>query len=328
MEYGEICELLVFNEEYESKNFMPNEIFKELIMYVKKAPHIGFSYCYIYLCSWLYRHAKYTNARGIIDNKKIKEVLGYNPRSSSLDYLIKKGGLLDKFELLESTEDFPIHCELNEEGDLEFFMSSDMSKEELDIAYPNIPKNFFLKRPIKSLDDRTIEVEMKDEESGIFEKVELSLDGIFYDISHTHNIPFEVFVECISRKDVGCIGFYLYSFISHKCDIHEGRLDMSLVKMSEETGIPGTSLDRILMALREYGMVTGIVNLPDGFSLINTKEERMSNSYHVNSPDMFLKDRRKIKVRDVFTKEEYIEKKVMLNNSSEKIDFNVSELPY
>lgn len=144
MKYEEINKLVQFNEEYESNLFMPNEIFKDLKANIKGVPHIAFAYSYIYLSTWLYRYAKHVNV-GTFDNAKIKEVLGYKPNTRTINFLIKKGGLLDEMEYLQSTRDYPVSWEYSKMNyeDLEFTLSSEVD-DDYKVYLPVLSKRFFL----------------------------------------------------------------------------------------------------------------------------------------------------------------------------------------
>src|SRR5699024_402737 len=177
----ELIKKLNYNNK-ESKVFMPNEIFGDLQEKVDKEVHIPFSYSYIYLCTWLYRHAKHFNP-DIYTNKTLKEILGLFSNSQAINYLIKKNGLLDEIGYLESVRDFPISWEIVD-GELHFDMYSE---------YPEFPakmsNRFFLKKPVFA-----------------FERVDLDdsdyiMEGTFYNITNTHMIPFEVFLFCMSKKE-------------------------------------------------------------------------------------------------------------------------------
>lgn len=92
MKYEEIKKLVQFNEYngYESKLYMPNEIFADLKANIKNTPHIAFAYSYIYLVTWMYRYTKHIVGQEVISNSTIKEILGYSAVTRTINYLIKK----------------------------------------------------------------------------------------------------------------------------------------------------------------------------------------------------------------------------------------------
>lgn len=312
MTYEEIVKLLQYNEK-ETNLYMPNEIFENLQNNIKNAPHIGFAYSYLYLTQWLYRHAKYFNVPTVIDNTKIKEVLGYSSTTKTLNYLIKKDGLLDEIGLLETTRNYPISWEWSKGEDLEFLMSSEYG--EFSDHLPSVPKRFFLKKPLKGF-DRVAETEDGEGEDIL---------GVFYSVENTHNIPFETFVYCMSNKDIGCTGFYLYCYLSHRNDIHVGGVDVSLINLAEETGISYASLNRALGALKSYNLVSFRHN--QEFFAIGMIDKK-SNTYITNQHYDFGNTPTPFKRIPIMKKKDYFE---MLKESEApivKIDFNLDELPF
>lgn len=316
-----ICKLLKFDDK-ESKLFMPNEIFEDLKRNIKNTPHISFSYTYLYFTAWLYRYAKYfTLGESIIDNTKIKEILGYDPSNRTLNYLIKKNGLLDKMEYTESTREIPISWEHNEEG-LSFLLTSEVDAALLNY-FPKIPTRFFLKKPLKGF------YRIKIDENG----EEYEEAGTFFDVSNTHMIPFEVFAYSMSNKDIGCTGFYLYSYLKYRNGQHEKGYDVSLQNLAEETGISETSLDRYMSAIKKYRMVDFRHN-QDYFILGLDKDDRRANTYITRDFDFFNEqpvDIRKIKVMKLEAYNEMKEKEAKRQQGlieSDPVHFDADALPF
>lgn len=314
MKYEEISRLVDFNEEFQSSNFMVNEVFDDLKANIKNAPHIAFAYSHLYLSTWLYRYSKHFNV-GVFDNAKIKEILGYDPNNRTMNYLIKKGGLLDKMGYTTSTKDFPVDSKLNDDKDLEFTMSSEF--KDMGVFVADVPKMFFLKRPTKGFD--RILVDEKGEE---YDAV-----GTFREIGNTHNIPFEVFLYCMDNEEVGCTGFYLYSYLSHKNDIHEGKYDVSLENLAKETGISGRALDKYLGALKSFKLVDFILN-QEFFAIGMRDFERKSNTYIVNEHYGFSNIPIPFATIEIMKKQDYFEMIALENPPMELIEFNLGELPF
>ncbi|MCM3719173.1 hypothetical protein [Fictibacillus phosphorivorans] len=297
MNYEEISKLLQYNEYKgsESKIFMPNEIFEDLIKSLNEelpqkeqskveyiteknkvrkkrglnkgvsTNHIAFAYSYIYLVTWLYRYTKYTVLKSGISNSTIKEILGYKPETRTVNYLIIKNGLLDKIGYLETHKDFPVWWSQSQYEALDFQM---YSEEKDSFPYHTIPKNFTIKYPIKGFyrevnDDGTVEIE-----------------GTFNEVDNTHCVPFEVFMYCMSKDDIGCTGFYLYSYLLHKNDIY-GDYDVSLEDLSKQTGIADRTLDKYLGILKAYRMIDFKIN-QEFFAIGLREEDRMANTYSIN----------------------------------------------
>ncbi|MGG0667711.1 hypothetical protein ABE073_04195 [Lederbergia citrisecunda] len=266
MTYEELSGLLKYYHK-ESNLFMPNEIFNDLKSHIKTKTHIAFAYSYIYFITWLYRYAKHVNLTVTMDNKQIKEILGYKATNQTLDYLIKRRGLLDKNEYTETTRDYPINWDYSSsEDELSFMMFSSLNDNESQYI-KTFDKRFFLKKPITAFNRIVKEAEE-----------EIEVEGTFFDVSNTHNIPFEVFLFCMSNEKIGVTGFYLYSYLKHKNDLFEGGYDVSLTHLAEETGISLRSLNTYLGYLRRYKLVDCIHNM-EFYVIDMPKEDRKANTY-------------------------------------------------
>lgn len=293
-----IHKLVKFSER-ESNLYMPNEIFNDLQKHIKKAPHLAFAYSYVYFTTWLYRYAKYFNIKEVIDNKKIKECLGYNPNQQTLDYLIKKDGLLDQIGYTKSVRDYPLSWSYDSSQDeqLSFLMSSEIDAATSEFL-PTVPKRFFLKKPLKAFYRAATDEDGEEYEAA----------GTFYDVSNTHNVLFEVLVHCLSLNQVGCIGFYLYSYLKHKNDMHSSGYDISLDKLSYETSIPRRTLIKYLGALRSYRMIDVIHN-QEYFSLGIEKGERMVSTYITKGFHLFSDKPVEYKRMEFKSKEDHLKLK-------------------
>lgn len=315
MRYAELYDLVKYNNK-ETNLYMPNEIFNDLQIHINNTPHISFAYTYMYFVTWLYRYAKNVVTGEIIDNSKIKEILGYNPKNQTLNYLIKRNGLLEDMEYLKSTRDFPVswtYSDLVDEG-LDFQLSS-VYKDFHDYM-PKLSKQFSIKYPIKAFSRITVEDEK-----------EFEIVGTFYDVSNSHNIPFEVFLYCMSNKEIGCTGFYLYAYLKHKNDMYEFGYDVSLVKLAEETGIAETTLDRYLGNLKRYKLIDFEHN-QDFFVVGMKKEDRKANTYMTREHNFFLKNPVPFKKIEVMKKKEYIQLLEITKPIIKKVDIPLKDLPY
>ncbi|MFC0235652.1 hypothetical protein [Fictibacillus phosphorivorans] len=331
MKYEEIRKLLQYNDYngMESKLFMPNELFEDLKNNIKNTPHIAFAYTYIYLVTWLYRHSKHTVIKGGVSNSTIKEILGYNPETRTVNYLITKNGLLDKIGYTSTDRNFPIASEIID-GRLEFVLVNELeSKEDPLYSYEysmekkireNVPKNFTIKYPVKAF------------EREVDEKGFIDVEGTFYEFENTHLIPFEVFMYCMSKEDIGCTGFYLYAYLSHKNDIYGG-YDVSLEDLVKETGIADRTLDKYLGMLKGYKMIDFQHN-QEYFAIGMRKEDRMANTYTTNDYDEFVEQPVSYQKINIVKKKDYF--KMLLEEEEAKkieiwgdvIDIPLESLPY
>ncbi|WP_066173380.1 hypothetical protein [Bacillus marinisedimentorum] len=269
MKFEELSKILEFNQEYENDVFIPNEIFSDLKKYIKKSPHIPFAYAYYYLTNWLYRFTKYTQTATIIDVKFIKKVLGYSPTYPEVNYLIKNKGLLQEMGYIYSSNDIPLVWTFD--GDeLNFDCISDLDDTDKNLSkmhFEKYGKNYKIKVPVKGL--------WRTEESTDIDV----LDGTFFDVRNTHMIPFEVFVYCMTNKNIGVSGFYIYSYLKQKNDMFNG-YDVSVEGLSQESGIPVRTINRILDNLKKYKLISFHIN--QEFVIGLKREERLANTYYTN----------------------------------------------
>jgi hypothetical protein len=319
MKYEEIQELLQFNDEHENKVFMPNEIFNDLDQTSFKCPsHQHFAYSYIYFVYWQYRYNKHMSKYGLIDSKKIKEILGFNSDTKGLDYITKKNGLLDQMEYTSTVKDIPVAWELDEHNQIQFSM---MSEYEDVLSVWNLPRKYSIKYPVKAFYRYPKDEEMQKEYNEGYE------DGTYYDISNTHEIPFNVFLYCMDNDQIGITGFYIYSFIKRKNDYYKGEWSISMEQMPNEIRLPRSTLLRYLDVLRKHRVVDAYHN-QEYFCL--ALEERKANSYISNKFDEFTYKALTYQKMKIVTVEEYRKKKEeeLAKSFRNKIDVPLEELPY
>lgn len=319
MEKQEIKFLLEINGK-ESQVFLPNEIFSNLQGYITNSTDLAYAYSYCYLTQFLYRNCKYFNTKVLLDVNIIKQVLGYSESNRTMNYITKKGGLLDEIGYTESTKDYPLVWELEEMEGLTFTLASEFEKEML----PPIPKMFFLKKPLKAF-ERTI---LEKNEAG--QLVEVEEKGTFYDVSNSHSVDFEVFMYCMANKKIGTIGFYLYSWLKHKNDMFNG-YDVSYEKLSAETGIAKRTMIQYLDILKGYNMVQFYFN-QEYFVVGMYDKDRKATTYCTNGYSEFLEKPVPFKKMTVMPRQEYLDmkeqEKVKFGVKVPTIEIDVSQLPY
>lgn len=324
--YEELSKLLKYNDELESKLYMPNEIFEDLINNVKNTPHIAFAYTYIYLITWLYRYCKYYGGNDVISNSSIKSFLGYSPDTRTINYLIKKNGLLDKIGYTITDRDMPISVDHDGE-ELNFSLISELDdKSKETYSYESsaekylrdtFPMNFTFKYPVKAFE------RMIDEDGKIGY-------GTFYEVDNTHLIPFDIFLYCMTNENINCTGFYLYAYLKHKNDIYGG-YDVSLENLVEETGIAERTLDKYLGMLKKYKMIDFKHN-QKFFAIGMRKEDRMANTYYTNEYHDFSDKPVPYNKIEIVKKEDYL--KMIKKEEEEKrgedwgSQITTAELPF
>ena len=327
MTYEEISKLLEIDGK-ESPVFMPNEIFEDLQAYTIDSSHVAYAYSYMYLTHFLYRNCKYFNVKTLLDGNIIKQILGYSKSNRTMNYITKKGGLLDDIGYTTATKNYPISWQFKKESgeDLEFIMYEEIGAE---VLLP-IPKMFFLKYPIKALEDRFIEKTTYTDD-GEREVEEYELRGTYFDVEQTHSVDFYVFMYCMSKKKLGVIAFYLYSWIKHRNDIFEGGYDVPMTKLSEETGINRRSLIKYMDLLKGYRMISFQHN-QEYFVLAAKREDRKATTYMTNDVDFFLDEPEGYKKMRVQLREEYFAMKAEQEEEGKgvkgRVDIPLAELPF
>lgn len=334
MRYEEISKLLEINGK-ESPVFMPNELFEDLQNQMKDATHIAYAYSYTYLIHFLYRNCKYFNIATILNGDVIKGILGYKKSNRTMNYITMKDGILDTIGVTEPTKDYPMSWTLDEK-DLSFFMYSQCDVVTKSIL-PAIPKKFFLKYPVKAMENRIIEKESKEEEIE-----ELELEGTFFDVSYTHSVDFNIFMFCMEERSIvvndknvdktlGVIGFYLYSWLKYKNNWHDGGYDVPLTKLSEETGIARRTLIKYMELLKGYRMIDFHHN-QDFFVVGMYEEDRKATTYYTNEFHVFKNELQPFKKMGIMEREEYLEIKKKeeeaRKSKDNKLEIDVALLPF
>lgn len=284
-----ILNKLIYNNK-ESKLFMPNEIFDDIQASGIKNKHIPLAYSYYYLVSWLYRYAKYGVINGL-DNKVIKQILGYSPTYPEIDYIIKKNGLLDTLRYTSTTKDFPILWAY-EDKILSFDLLSDFEEDVQKVIKQQHSRKYTVKYPVKAF------YRSKESEEDHYE------DGTFFEVDNTHLVPFEVFMFCMSKKELGCTGFYLWSYLQMQNQKFAGGYDVSLDDLASEVKIARSTMCEYLGSLREYEMIKCQHN-QDYFCLALSNEEKKANTYVTCDWNSFSEQKRKVSRMKVISVKEY-----------------------
>lgn len=199
---------------------MPNEIFSEMKEWLsqkelKSNQHQEFIYSYIWLLSYYWRYAKYSEEK--ITQQSIKSVLGYSPIDKRLNYLIKKDGLLDNKEYTLSTKDFPIAWNFVDEVEgVSFTMLNDLDDAMKNMISKFESENYLVKAPLISIGTEDSE-------------------GIYWNTTNTHFISLDVFQTCTSNLSLQCAGFYMCGLLKYLEDKSSHYNDSADFECSNET---------------------------------------------------------------------------------------------
>ncbi|WKA53439.1 hypothetical protein [Planococcus shixiaomingii] len=270
--------------QYDKKEnylLMPNEVIKILVndeaLNEKKAPHVAFAYTYLYLVTWLYRYAKY----GVMNFKEITKpaifnMMGVSETSSEFNYIIKKCGVLDRLDLTTtlSYTEAPISWSTNKEdnhGFPEFTYFKDLEKMTKEyILNGQTTKRLQIKEPLLATGFRN---PLGEEEGGE------NYNGTFYEEGKqfTHQIGFDVFIKCMTNRDLGINAFYLYAFLRSRYGTNTD-VSIALETISKESGLKPTTRDKALKMLKAYYLV---FCAPEDFCLDRGNYNTNSNTYVV-----------------------------------------------
>ena len=231
------------HQEFKQNIFMPNEIFDDLhnAMGTKKASHIAFAYSYYYFITYLYRYSMY--GMESYTQSRIKSELGFNAKYKEVDYIIKKGGVLDQIGYTRTTTDYPVLTITERELGYDFNF---MMKSELDLSSVN-DRNFKIKYPIKAF---------------YREAGDDYLSGTFYETANTHKISIETFSKAMQAKGIGCDGFYLFALLKMKNETHshledyKGGYYITIEILSKLSKIKTRTLYPLIEALEANGFIS------------------------------------------------------------------------
>lgn len=320
--------MLDVDRKYKTKMFITNCLFDDLVNCEEFRPkisnvkcktgevrttkkqananHIAFAFSFVYLVSYLYRFAKYIHygddgQQIFIDEEILYKMCNTSPASrgkNGVSYITKKNGLLERLGYTRKVKEYPVEFSYVDGSDEPI---EDFTKEKINgvkfwlntyftpqngydmVDYPNKTINF----PV-----RAFYYDKQSEEENY-------LNGYFHFPHGTTQIDIDVFIKCMSTKELGTVGFYLYSFLKSKCDFFGGQYIRAISDFAKDIGIGSTKLVESLKSLEEYNMITNshnffVPNLPDGKHL-------PANRYTVIDSEKFLYSKQKIKKRKVIS---------------------------
>lgn len=251
MQEKELLNLIRFDEEYQLEVGIPNFLFNELNeLVVKKklkSTHIGFAYSYIYFITYMARYAKYEHF--VPSTKEIKELLGYTPTNKTLDYIIKKDGVLDKAGITKTLDDFPVIATWEDER-LDITFASELYYDLMDFKKErNINAQTTCKIPSYGFYDNPRLWGTGKPYNGTFFKTYFET-GIDFTL-----IDFRIFAYCMANpQELGVNAFYLYSYLKHKNDVFGG-YNATSQRLADETGLSQRTLEKYRDNMRSYNMM-------------------------------------------------------------------------
>ena len=243
--------------------YMPNEVFTDLTTHIHNSSQIAFGYSYIYYTTYLYRYCKHIDPNGNkVTQESIKEFLGYSPKNKKIDYIIKKGGILDNLNYTETTTDYPIQY-LYDDNDLILFETISYFKDY--IKHLN-DRNFKIKKPLKAFYRTPQDCQHK------------ILTGTFYTVENTHRIDYSTFHSIIHNKELSTLGFYIYGFLLHKNNIYKSGYQRSYEKIGSELGMSDKTVFKYINILEQKGFLTIDRKI---FDMHLTRDDLEANIYNI-----------------------------------------------
>lgn len=310
--FNQLNEKIKYTADGQSSIYMSNQYFgilKDLSdkKIIKSSKYIPFVYAFMYFQTYMFRYSKYEKFTPTTG--EVKEILGYSPKQQTVDYLIKKDGVLDTYKLTQTIYDFPIlHSFNTDDKTVSFDMLSDFDKDYSTKwrKEKNINSKMSCKYPTLAFYD---ELNNFDGVTFIHE------GGSFSAMENTTKIDFDIFNFCMANDEIGVTGFYIYSYIKHKNDLFSS-FDCSIQRFSNELGLSDNTVKKYLKAIREYNLVTTIQ--ADHFIIGGDKEDFKANTHISNEFADFTTEKMTISKPNFITNEKY--KRI------KECKFNVDEL--
>lgn len=219
--------------------YTPNEIFEELKRSNIKPVHIPFAYSYYFLISYLYKMCAYDEITP--SQKELKEWLGFSSNNKTIDYIVKKGGVLDQLLHTQTTTDYPIACHKDDYGDIEFDTVQNEDDYMKNLYRSRHSARYIIKYPIKCFSRCPVD--------------DLNcLDGTFYQIYDTHRTELSTIKFMLSKNELAVTAFYIYQFLLYKCDKVE-EYDGTIEQISNEIGLCKATISKYVNLLNLYNCI-------------------------------------------------------------------------
>lgn len=209
---------------------IPNGIFHDLSGSSKNIQQISFSYVYLITIAFLYKYAHFVDIDNgtYIQNSDIKQILGYNRNTKTVDKIIKKNGTLESLGLIKTVKDYPVEVEYTDEEINGIRMREFITINMIDTNATNYNiiksivknRNYEIKEP-------TFMFEYKDE------------IGTLYNYDKTHRITLKEFMKFVyGDEGFDNTDFLMYAYFKYKCyGLKNDMNQIALYKIVCELGI-------------------------------------------------------------------------------------------
>lgn len=231
---------------------IPNGIFRDLSSTIKNRSgstniqQVAFAYVYLTTVAFLYKYAHFVDIDNgtYMQNSDIKELLGYNRTTKTIDKIIKKNGVLDQLGLTTSTKDYPVQYLIHQEDKINNISVREfVSISDVDANYVNytIIKGIVKNRNYEIKEPLFLTTEYYDSDF-----------GTLYSIERTHQITIDEFMSLIFDEELNNIDFLLYGFFKAKCKGYDKDMRaIALYKIILEVGIDKSTFYKHLELLKK-----------------------------------------------------------------------------
>ena len=234
---------------------IPNDVFKDLTKTIKNngkpnAQQISFAYAYLVTIAFLYKYAHFVDVDNgtYIQNKDIKQVLGYGEKTKTVDKIIKKDGILEQLRLVHTTKNYPVSVEYTDE------IINDVRMREFITIEMLSDKDAYYKEVKRIVKNRNYEIK---EPLFLFDYKNDA--GSLYSYENTHKITIDEFLKFIYDGELNNIDFMLYAFFKYKCHgFLENTRNLALDKIELEIGIGKNTFYKYLEKLEKRNYVKSI----------------------------------------------------------------------
>lgn len=235
---------------------MPNRLFQDLAHTLKgkggraNIQQVSFSYAYLVIVAFLYKYARFVDPDNdtYIQNSDIKQILGYDKTTKTIDKVIKKGGVLDQLGLTKTTKDFPIRFEEHP-----YETINNIPLREFTTIRECDPDDYYYTIIRKIVKNRNYEVKEPLFLTQEYEDVEY---GTLYSFENTHKITIKELIHFIYSQDLDNIDFLMYAYFKSKCHGLKGnKKSIPLNLILSEMGIGVNAFYTHLEKLKDKGYI-------------------------------------------------------------------------
>lgn len=231
---------------------IPNGVFRDLSQNIKSRnqtniKQASFAYAYLVTIAFLYKYAHFVDIDNgtYIQNKDIKQLLGYGKTTKTIDKIIKKNGILEQIGLIKTTKDYPISVEYTDEkiNDINMREFVTISMLGTDNTNYNMVKEI-VKNNNYEIKEPSFMFEYDDD------------IGSLYNYERTHKVTLKEFLLFVQDEKLDNIDFLMYFFFKYKClGLKDNLKSIALYKIILELGIGRDAFYLHLEKLKERNFI-------------------------------------------------------------------------